>query len=351
MNLPSGPLTTSELAAAGVTRAARRVHYFRIWRGMYGRNDQVDGLELRSRALARLFPEGVLRGRSAAQVWGDDSIPTDCVPEIWLPSTRKAPADRIYRYGELPAYSVTEVDGLSVTTPLRTCRDLSADLGFEDAVVSVERLCAMVAELPAQLRAVTRHPSSTSGPSSPNSSGDPSHLGSRSQQGGRRARDFDRVVRALDTKSLSALSTRVRLELAAAGFGRFVHAHRVRMGSRTIEFALADPAARCGIVTIDDPLSAAGRVGGGLAAELRPSTELLMRLRQAGWTVFIVRDRAREGVSHAARLRQIPGADPGSDPIARIAALLAARWPGTEIYPAVVDDAASDPHGIWGSRR
>ena len=314
---------------------------------MYGRNDQVDGLELRSRALARLFPEGVLRGRSAAQVWGDDSIPTDCVPEIWLPSTRKAPADRIYRYGELPAYSVTEVDGLSVTTPLRTCRDLSADLGFEDAVVSVERLCAMVAELPAQLRAVTRHPSSTSGPSSPNSSGDPSLLGSPSQPGGRRARDFDRVVRALDTKSLSALSTRVRLELAAAGFGRFVHAHRVRMGSRTIEFALADPAARCGIVTIDDPLSAAGRVGGGLAAELRPSTELLMRLRQAGWTVFIVRDQSLEGVPHASRFRP----DPGEGHTGGVAALLAARWPGTEIYPAVVDDAASDPHGIWGSRR
>ena len=323
------------------------MHYFRIWRGMYGRNDQVDGLELRSRALARLFPEGVLRGRSAAQVWGDDSIPTDCVPEIWLPSTRKAPADRIYRYGELPAYSVTEVDGLSVTTPLRTCRDLSADLGFEDAVVSVERLCAMVAALPAQLRAVTRHPSSTSGPSSPNSSGDPSHLGSRSQPGGRRARDFDRVVRALDTQSLSALSTRVRLELAAAGFGRFVHAHRVRMGSRTIEFALADPAARCGIVTIDDPLSAAGRVGGGLAAELRPSTELLMRLRQAGWTVFIVRDQSLEGVPHASRSRP----DPGEGHTGGVAALLAARWPGTEIYPAVVDDAASDPHGIWGSRR
>ncbi|NLD85733.1 MAG: hypothetical protein GX636_07445 [Actinomycetales bacterium] len=333
MNLPSGPLTTSELAAAGVTRAARRVHYFRIWRGMYGRNDQVDGLDLRSRALARLFPEGVLRGRSAAQVWGDDSIPTDCVPEIWLPSTRKAPADRIYRYGELPAYSVTEVDGLSVTTPLRTCRDLSADLGFEDAVVSVERLCAMVAELPAQLRAVMLHPSNAS------------------QPGGRRARDFDRVVRALDTKSLSALSTRVRLELAAAGFDRFVHAHRVRVGPRTIEFALADPAARCGIVTTEVPLSAAGRADGGPAADPRSSTDLLTRIRQAGWTVVIVRDRAREGVPHAARLRQIPGADPGSDPIEKIAVLLAARWPGTEVYPAVVYDSASDPHGIWGSRR
>ena len=67
--------------------------------------------------------------------------------------------------------------------------------------------------------------------------------------------------------------------------------------------------------------------------------------------MVIVRDRAREGVPHAARLRQIPGADPGSDPIEKIAVLLAARWPGTEVYPAVVYDSASDPHGIWGSRR
>lgn len=338
MNLPSGPVTTSELAAAGVTRAARRVHYFRLWRGMYGRNDQVNGLELRSRALARQFPDGVLRGRSAALLWGDDSIPHDAPPEIWLPSTRKAPVDRIYRYGDVPAHSVTEVDGLPVTTPLRTCRDLSADLGFEDAVVSVERLCAMVAELPAQLRAVTLHPSNLSNPSYPSNP---------SRPGGRRGRAFDRVVRALDPQSLSALSTRVRLELAAAGFDRYVHAHRVRMGSCVIEFALADPVARCGIVTAAGPVSAEDRAGGRPEAALSPSTDVLMRLRRAGWAVIIVRDRVREGVPHSWSPHPIAGAGH----IDHVAALLAARWPGTEIYLPVVDDAASDPHGLWGSRR
>ena len=337
MNLPSGPLTTSELAAAGVSRAERRVHYFRIWRGMYSRNDQVDGLELRSRALARLFPDGVLRGRSAARLWGDDSIRADCVPEIWLPSTRKALADRIYRYGDLPAHSVTEVDGLPVTTPLRTCRDLSADLPFEDAVVSIERLCAMVAELPAQLRAVTLHPSNPGNPG---------------QHRGRRARDLDRVVRALDPMSLSALSTRIRLELAAAGLDRFVHAHRVRMGSRTIEFPLADPAARCGVVTTAMPLSVAGRAVEEPGVALTQSTDLVMRLRRAGWTVIIVRDQPRDGsAGQIGRAWGTGASDSAADVPGRAAALLAARWPATEIYLPAVDDAASDPYGMWGQRR
>ncbi|MBB0996338.1 hypothetical protein G6024_04340, partial [Dietzia maris] len=67
---PPGPLTTAELAAA-VPDPAGRARYRRIWHGMYRREDQPDDLRLRSVALARAWPEGVLRGRSAALLWGD----------------------------------------------------------------------------------------------------------------------------------------------------------------------------------------------------------------------------------------------------------------------------------------
>ncbi|MFN3340407.1 MAG: hypothetical protein ACK40Z_11975 [Dietzia sp.] len=136
--LPPGPLTTAELAAA-VADPRDRGRYVRIWHGVYRRDDQVDDLRLRSEALARTWSEGVLRGRSAALLWGDDSAPVDALPEIWLPSTRRSRGGRVYRYGAMPPAAVTERDGLRVTTPLRTCRDLACDLDLVDAVVAVER--------------------------------------------------------------------------------------------------------------------------------------------------------------------------------------------------------------------
>ncbi|MBB1058520.1 hypothetical protein G6020_14255, partial [Dietzia sp. B19] len=156
--LPPGPLTTAELAAA-VPDPRDRDRYVRIWHGVYRRDDQVDDLRLRSEALARTWPEGVLRGRSAALLWGDESVPADALPEIWLPFTRRARGGRVYRYGAMPPAAVTELGGLRVTTPLRTCRDLACDLDLEDAVVAVERLCAAVPGLAGRLGAAVEHPS------------------------------------------------------------------------------------------------------------------------------------------------------------------------------------------------
>lgn len=331
--LPLGPLTTAELAAA-VPGAASREHYCRIWHGMYRREDQVDDLELRSRALARTFPDGVLRGRSAALMWGDDSVAVDALPEIWLPATRRAREGRIYRYGAMPGHAVTEVDGLRVTTPLRTCRDLAVDLEFEDAVVSVERLCAMVAELPAQLRAAAEHPS------------------------GRGARAFAQVVQAFDPRSTSARSSRARMALAAAGCGNFGHGHQVRLGGSTVVLPLADPVARCAVFTSPAPAWSAPGPGLGPGAGPGPGSVPVRRdgtpashqarLQGAGWTVVIVSGQKRDGApSSSSRPGTAP--DTGSAGIPRrAAALLATRWPETEIRLPAYGDPASDPHGIWG---
>ena len=315
--LPPGPLTAAELAAA-VPDAGDRRRYERIWHGMYRREDQPDDLRLRSAALARTWPEGVLRGRSAAGLWGDDTVPPDAEPEIWLPSTRRSRPGRVYRYGVMPASAVTEIDGLRVTTPLRTCRDLAGDLDFADAVVSVERLCAMVPELPGQLRGAVGHPA------------------------GRGARTFRAVARAVDPRSCSTASTRARLELAAAGCGDFGHGHTVRLGHHTVELPLAAPAGRCAVFT---PGGAAGMRG-------RPSERVRERLVHAGWTVIVVHG-PDTGTAARVPAACIPAATvlAPTDTAAGIgphaSAVLAARWPLTEVrFPGRGDDAA-DPHGLW----
>ncbi|KAA0919858.1 hypothetical protein FQ137_01480 [Dietzia sp. ANT_WB102] len=325
--MPPGPLTAAELAAA-VPNPAGRLRYRRIWHGMYRREDQPDDLRLRSEALARTWPEGVLRGRSAALLWGDDTAPADAQPEIWLPSTRRSCPGRVYRYGSMPSSAVTEIAGLRVTTPLRTCRDLAGDVSFEDAVLSVERLCAMVPELPGQLRGAADHPV------------------------GRGATTFRAVIRAAEPRSGSAASTRARLELAAAGCGTFGHGHTVRMGHYTVELPLADPMARCVVFT----------PGGGPLARGRSAERYRVRLQRAGWTVIDVRGPAARTATATPGARIAPDmAVSSSAPVPyapmetgvsgatchRAAAVLQSRWPSTEVRFPVRDDGAADPHGMW----
>ncbi len=315
-SLPPGPLTTEELEARVPARLVRE-HYHRLWRGMYRREDQADDLLFRSRALARSRPDGILRGRSAAALWGDDSAPEATLPEIWVPISSRALHGRIYRHGTLPGHAVTELAGLPVTTPLRTCRDLVEDLDFEDAVVSIERLCGKVAELPAQLRAAAEHPA------------------------GRAGRRFARVVDAVDLLSASAMSTRARLLLADAGCGSFRHGHRVTLGAGQVELPLADPVARCVVFT---PPAAGGRAK---AAARHQSL-----LQAADWTVIIVRGRDRgRGAGHrhgdGGASLAVPAAGQAAVP-RRAAGLLAARWSDTELRLPADPGPAEDPHGLWG---
>ncbi|GAA1732691.1 hypothetical protein GCM10009832_13470 [Dietzia kunjamensis subsp. schimae] len=319
--LPPGPLTTAELAVA-VPDPADRARYRRIWHGMYRREDQRDDLRMRSVALARTWPGGVLRGRSAALLWGDDSAPADAPPEIWLPSTRRSRPGRVYRYGSMPPSAVTEIDGLRVTTPLRTCRDLAGDLSFEDAVVAVERLCGMLPELPGQLSGAAGHPA------------------------GRGARAFREVAGAADPLSGSVASTRARLELAAAGCGTFGHGHTVRLGHFTVELPLADPFDRCVVFT----------PGGRAPSFGRPAERYREHLRRAGWTVIVVRGPVSPEGAAAPAPSAVPA--PFAGPAAltppggrgeghRAAAVLRSRWPSTEVRSPLREDGAVDPHGMW----
>lgn len=314
--LPPGPLTTAELHSA-VPDARDRGRYERIWHGVYRRPDQRDDLRLRSLALARIWPEGVLRGRSAAVLWGDDSVPDTAPPEIWLPSTRRAPRGRVYRYGALPPSAVTELEGLRVTTPLRTCRDLSCDLPLEDAVISVERLCAADPDLVERLRAAVAHPS------------------------GRGARRFAAVVGQADPRSGSVEATRVRLMLKGAGFDRFTEGHQVRMGRRTIALPLADPVARCVVI-------APG--ARSIPDQRMRDNSVRVALRRTGWTIIAVRGpEAPAQMSEPHPVQVVSGSQetvPGP-----VLAVLRTRWSGSVEYPPLVGEPAADPHGMWAGQR
>lgn len=316
---PPGPLTTGELAAA--VPWPGRDRYRRLWRGMYRHEDQVDDLRLRSFALARSRPDGVLRGRSAALMWGDDTAPEYSLPEIWLPVSRPSPPGREYRSGRLAAAAVTAVGGVRVTTPLRTCRDLAAELDLEDAVASVDRMCAHDPTLAGQLRTVADHPAAYDDP-------------------------LGEVVALLDPRSVSTDETRARAVLVAAGFAGFGHGHLLRLGRARVDLPLADPALRCAVYV--QPLD----------GERRTCDEPTAReLRRAGWTLVMVRP------DHAADLRLVPdppaasgaGAEPGpgaepallSAPVAQVARVLVERWPATSVRAPFDVAPAADPHGMW----
>lgn len=326
--LPPGPLTTGELTTAVSWRDRDR--YRRLWLGMYRREDQVDGLRLRSLALARSRPDGVLRGRSAALLWGDDTAPTEALPEIWLPIAQSSRPGRVYRSGALASVAVTEVEGVRVTTPLRTCRDLAADLPAEDAVVAVERLCARDPSLVGRLRAVAAHPAG--------GYDDP----------------LRQVVALLDPRSISVDETRVRAVLAASGFGGFDYGHQVQLGRTRVELPLADPALRCAVFV--QPVSGPRRT-----CDERTAREL----RRAGWTLVLVRPgRAVDltlapapgsapgsapGLASAPGLDAAPGPDLASAPasVRAVARLLVERWPSTLVREPLDVAPAADPHGIW----
>ncbi len=301
IGLPPGPVTSAELAAA-VPDARDRRRYRRIWHGMYRREDQVDDLALRTAALACAWPDGVLRGRSAALLWGDDTAPADAPPEIWLPATRRSTPGRVYRYGKLPREATTEVDGLRVTTPLRTCRDLAADLAVEDAVVAVERMCAVRPELVTLLGSAAEHPA-----------------------GRGAARRFAEMVALVDPCSGSADESRARVLLATAGVGRFSRGHEVRLRSRQLTLPLADPAARCAVFVRTDGSPHAERPWDERAAD---------ELRLAGWALVVVKGAA---------LPTRATAPPGDG----VASVLRSRWPATAVLEPVDAVSAADPHGMW----
>ena len=257
--MPLGPLTVTDLRES-VSAADIRKSYVGIWRGVYRRADQPEDFEMLCRALAVLNPQGVLTGRSAGQMWGDDSVPAWVAPEIWLPKGRGAAAGRRYRTGAMPDSAVTRIDGVAVTTLPRTVVDLSRELSPEAMVVALERLARRNPELPELMSSYLDHPSNQH---------QISHA-SRSR--------VSEALGQMDPKCLNLSESVARTGLVGSGLSGFEVGYRIRTARVERRVTLADPVSGIAVEAVDDEV---------MAESLVSYDETLRELQEAGWSVVV----------------------------------------------------------------
>lgn len=153
VTLPDRPFTTAELASLGLTRRRLRDlveqgHVTRVLRNVYAAAAMPLDIGARARA-ARLVvaPDQVLVDRSAAWLHGVDTFgyaEHDAVPAIEVCSPRGRRATERHgvdgRSRDLEPGDIEEIDGLRVTTPLRTALDLGCCLRRREALAAMVEL-------------------------------------------------------------------------------------------------------------------------------------------------------------------------------------------------------------------
>lgn len=149
--IPSVPFTAAEAGRRGVSRWELRqlVHngqLRRVLREVYVRADHPDTIELRASALGLVAPpHAVVCDRTAAWLWGVDALrPWELamVPRLDAYVLRGRTRIRRPQAGggerDLRPDDVVTVDGIKVTTPLRTSLDLGCGLGRYDAIAVMD---------------------------------------------------------------------------------------------------------------------------------------------------------------------------------------------------------------------
>lgn len=166
---PTAPFTWSQFEAAGgsrsqLSRAVAGRELRRVLHGVYVSGDVPDSLDLRCEAVRLVMrPFEVLCDRTAAWLHGVDTLEArelDVAPRVEcvvLPDRTRA-RGRISAGGkrDLAPADVMRVQGISVTTPVRTALDLGCRPGAARALAIVEqfmRICGvtrqeLIAELP-----------------------------------------------------------------------------------------------------------------------------------------------------------------------------------------------------------
>ncbi|WP_322937634.1 type IV toxin-antitoxin system AbiEi family antitoxin domain-containing protein [Nocardioides bizhenqiangii] len=150
-DIPDGPFTTEDAKGRGITRhtlrrMVREGVVRRVTAGVYAAAALEDTVELRARALALvLAPHQVVCDRTAAWLYGIDLFTSgdlDVLPEIetcaWRgngPCRRKEVDGRTR---DLHNIDVTTIEGVQVTTPLRTALDLACLLERRDALAALD---------------------------------------------------------------------------------------------------------------------------------------------------------------------------------------------------------------------
>jgi very-short-patch-repair endonuclease len=191
------PFRGSVAVAAGLlTRAVLRGPRFRrLFPDVYvGADVEVD-LAVRSLAAAVLVGDrGVLGGYSAAELLGASCGPLDAPAEAIVPGRRRAPPGLLVREEDVPVAERWQVDGTTVTSPVRTALDLACRGSLVDAVVGVDALAHRFGFPPQDVvRCAYRHP------------------------GRRGAARLPRVVRLANPLADSPMETRIRLAIVLAG--------------------------------------------------------------------------------------------------------------------------------------
>lgn len=143
-HFPEGIVTTREANAVGVSadrleRAVRSGALHRVRRGVYAVRE--DPWILARVEVARLAEEGIVSAvavMTAAAIWGVPVFGRHCAPQtgsltLAIPrGTRKRPGRTgrvIYRTCDLADEDIVYIDGLPVTSPLRTGIDVARSLG------------------------------------------------------------------------------------------------------------------------------------------------------------------------------------------------------------------------------
>lgn len=196
----SRPFRTSDAVAAGApTRGVLAGPRFRSpFRGTHVDASVADDLACRARAAALLVDGAVIGGYAAAALHGADCAARGAAVEMVVGARRlRSRAGLAVRQDVLRADEIDVVDGVPVTTPIRTAYDLVRASGFVEGVVALDALAAAGEFAPAAIL---------------------EHVGGRSRPRGYRR--LAPAVAAADAGAGSPPETRLRLALVEHGVPR-----------------------------------------------------------------------------------------------------------------------------------
>lgn len=162
---PDHPFTTGDAAALGITRKRLRLAVDqglvrRVFTGAYVRGDVPDSTELRAQAAALVMSaHSVLCDRTAAWIYGIDVLryaELDVTPPLETYVLRgHEPTDRQNCHGgtrDLLPEDWQVIEGVRVTTPLRTALDLACKLPRRQAMAALDAFAREHGVSVAQLR-------------------------------------------------------------------------------------------------------------------------------------------------------------------------------------------------------
>jgi hypothetical protein len=225
------------------------------------------GLKIRAAALV-IPPDAAITGRSAAWLWGARlATADDPVDVVRSPRRRLGLANEIrVRTSPVPSADISDVDGVKVTTPLRTAWELALRLDLVEAVTYCDAIARQGLIAPAALASYVRDRAGEHG-----------------------CRIAGRVFSLIDGRSESPQESRLRLHMALADLPPPVPQYEIRVDGQfvaRVDFAWPD-------------LKVAVEYDGTWHADtgqLVRDRERLNRLQAAGWYVHHVTFRDMHNV-------------------------------------------------------